>query len=259
MDRNPFLPRLYPISEAVSIEDYLADLVDELGEAFSFSYDADASATNIGVTINSLSFHAGGESLATFSGSGNLTLSETGIHGEITLSLDAGPSLAGLSLTVSEASFNLDTREGTQWSVVLDGALEFGDGYAISGAIQLRHLNDPDQVGAKLVLVDVSSGSLILGNVAQPFTLNGATGRFLFSQSGLFGDGEVDVDLQLDSFSLNGTFGMTVNTFNGALSKTLIIDGEQTTISAEAGPSYEILATNAELEILNNTISGSYG
>ncbi len=231
------------------------------------------------VVVNGLAFSLGSGSppvVQLSNGQGILVATASGLAGSLSatvaLNLPGNASFAGsfgLEVNSTNQAINESITLGTQTialtlpqgpfvevsgtSVVLNIA-----GQTLTGNFAFQQATDA--TNATVVMVAASNVTLSLGDGATTYVkATQGQGTFLVTSSGLAGQLSAAVALNVPGVSLTGTFGVAFNNTTSAVNSVLTLgNGSQATLVLPAGPYLNITASNASLQILGQTLSGSF-
>ena len=232
-------------------------------------------AQTVEIAITSASWQLGGVGTIAIP-SGDLLITPTGIAGSIALST---PSLSLGAVTVSGTlslqintmsapaalSSTVELPAGPYFELAGSGltiALGTGAGApSLAGSFTIEQVQDNSGhttllLGASGVSVNFggSLNGIVTGASGILVVLPGATGGLAGSLQGT-----VDLSSLLPAgVSLSGTFGFTINQTSQAVAESVTVAGQQVSVNAPAGPYLEITATGAQLNVLGETLSGSF-
>ena len=231
------------------------------------------SATTILASGVSLSLGGSGGAIALTKGRGALLVTGNGIAGELTgtialtvgattpvsasfdLAINSTTSAVDQTFTVGASTVAVNLPGGPYLEFQATGATITVAGQTLSGNLAVQQATSVN-VGAPVLAIGVTGGSLSLGGASPVLTITGATGAVFIEPTGLAGSISATVGLDVPGVTLTGNLALQINTGTVAVSDSITIGQTTVGVTVPAGPYLEVAGTGVRLSILGQTLTG---
>ena len=220
------------------------------GDTFYVQGDLQIAAGGVAGSL-SISTTAPASPTTTLTSDGSVTIGGATITGTLTVAVNTG------STAVVVGSTALPAGPFAEISAI-GASITLGSGPSLSGSFVVESLQDSN--GQQKYLIGASGVTVSLGSGLSS-VLKDASGLLVIESAGVAGQLQGTVDLSglglPSTVNLTGTFGLVVNQTNARVTESVMIGGQTESIDVGPGPYVEISATDAQLTVFGQTLSGT--